>query len=110
MDWLDKNGGLEAMEAKNKEKAKLLYDAIDGLSLYEGTAETKDRSLMNITFRIHPEELEEVFIKEATQKGLIGLKGHRSVGGCRASLYNAMPLEGVQALVAFMEKFQKEHQ
>ncbi|UCH97699.1 MAG: 3-phosphoserine/phosphohydroxythreonine transaminase [Candidatus Aminicenantes bacterium] len=109
MEWLEANGGVEAMETRNNEKAKLLYDAIDNLSIYKGTAEVKDRSRMNVTFRITPEELEEKFIKEATNHGLIGLKGHRSVGGCRASIYNAMPLAGVKELVQFMEKFEKEN-
>jgi phosphoserine aminotransferase len=109
MDWLEANGGLEAMEARNNEKAKLLYDAIDDLALYSGTAEVKDRSTMNVTFRITPEALEAKFIKEAEERGMIGLKGHRSVGGCRASIYNAMPLPGVQELVRFMEKFEKEN-
>jgi phosphoserine aminotransferase len=109
MEWLESNGGLEAMEAVNDKKAKTLYDAIDGLSLYNGTAEPKDRSKMNVTFRITPEELEGKFIKEAEAQGFIGLKGHRSVGGCRASIYNAMPVEGVEALVKFMEKFEKDN-
>jgi phosphoserine aminotransferase len=109
MDWLEANGGLEAMEARNNEKAKLLYDAIDNLTLYSGTAEVKDRSIMNVTFRITPEALEAKFSKEAEERGMIGLKGHRSVGGCRASIYNAMPLQGVQELVRFMEKFEKEN-
>jgi phosphoserine aminotransferase len=109
MDWLEADGGLEAMEARNKEKAKLLYDAIDNLAIYHGTAAVKDRSKMNVTFRITPEALEEKFIKEATAQGLVGLKGHRSVGGCRASIYNAMPLEGVKELVRFMEKFQEQN-
>lgn len=109
MEWLEANGGLEAMEAVNDKKAKLLYDAIDGLSLYNGAAEPKDRSKMNVTFRIAPEELEDKFVKEAAEQGLVGLKGHRSVGGCRASIYNAMPPEGVEALVKFMEKFDKDN-
>jgi phosphoserine aminotransferase len=109
MDWLEANGGLEAIEARNNEKAKLLYDAIDNLTLYKGTAEVKDRSKMNVTFRITPEELEAKFIKEAEEHGLIGFKGHRSVGGCRASIYNAMPWQGIQELVRFMEKFEKEN-
>lgn len=107
MDWLEANGGLEAMGARNDGKAQLLYDAIDNLSLYKGTANTKDRSNMNVTFRLTTEELEKKFIAEATEQGLIGLKGHRSVGGCRASIYNAMPVEGVKALVAFMDTFEK---
>ncbi len=109
MDWLESNGGLEAMEAVNDKKATLLYDAIDNLSLYNGAAEPKDRSKMNVTFRISPGELEAKFVKEAGELGLIGLKGHRSVGGCRASIYNAMPMEGVEALVNFMEKFEKDN-
>lgn len=109
LDWLEELGGLEAMEKRNNDKAKLLYDAIDGMEMYKGAAAVKDRSLMNVTFRLTTEELEEKFTKEATKAGLIGLKGHRSVGGCRASIYNAMPIEGVKALVDFMEKFQKEN-
>lgn len=108
-DWLLEQGGLEAVEKNNDEKAKILYDAIDNLSLYNGTANETDRSKMNVTFRINPEKLEAKFIAEATEQGLIGLKGHRSVGGCRASIYNAMPLEGVKALVQFMEKFDKDN-
>ncbi len=111
MDWLEGLGGLEKMEAMNTEKADLLYGAIDNLSLYKGAAAVNDRSKMNVCWRVNPEkeELEPKFIKEATEAGLIGLKGHRSVGGCRASIYNAMPLEGVKALVNFMEKFEKEN-
>ena len=109
MEWLETIGGLEAMEARNNEKAKLLYDAIDSLSIYKGAAEKKDRSKMNVTFRISPDELEAKFIKEAETRGMIGLKGHRSVGGCRASIYNAMSLEGVKELVNFMEQFEKEN-
>ncbi len=109
MDWLEANGGLEAMEARNNEKAKFLYDAIDHLTLYKGTAVVKDRSTMNVTFRLTSEELEAKFSKKAEEHGLIGLKGHRSVGGCRASIYNAMPFQGVQELVRFMEEFEKEN-
>jgi phosphoserine aminotransferase len=109
MDWLEENGGLEAMEKKNNEKAALLYNAIDNSSIYKGAAEVKDRSQMNVTFRIFPEELEGKFVKEAEAHGLLGLPGHRSVGGCRASIYNAMPIEGVKELVRFMEKFEKEN-
>jgi phosphoserine aminotransferase len=109
MEWLETRGGLGAIEARNNEKAKILYDAIDNLSLYKGAAEVKDRSKMNVTFRIYPEELEAKFLEEAGEQGMIGLKGHRSVGGCRASIYNAMPLAGVKTLVNFMEKFEKEN-
>lgn len=109
MEWLESQGGLDTVLKHNEEKAGLLYDAIDGLSLYTGAAAEKDRSLMNVTFRIQPEELESKFIKEAGDAGLIGLKGHRSVGGCRASIYNAMPIEGVKALVQFMETFEKNN-
>ncbi|MCP4218248.1 MAG: 3-phosphoserine/phosphohydroxythreonine transaminase, partial [bacterium] len=109
MQWLQDRGGLKGIEAINNEKAQMLYDAIDNLSIYKGTAETKDRSVMNVTWRITPNDLEGKFIAEATEKGLIGLKGHRDVGGCRASIYNAMPIEGIKALVDFMEKFEKEN-
>lgn len=109
MDWLEKNGGISAMEAVNVEKAKLLYDAIGSNSLYNCTAKEEDRSKMNVTFRLTSEDLEKKFLAEAAKAGLIGLKGHRSVGGCRASIYNAMPLEGVKKLVEFMEKFQQEN-
>lgn len=109
MDWLEENGGMEAMEKTNKEKAELLYNAIDNSTMYKGAAEVKDRSLMNVTFRIFPEELEKKFAKEAEAAGLVGLPGHRSVGGCRASIYNAMPIDGVKELVRFMEKFEKEN-
>lgn len=109
MGWLEKMGGVEGIQKINEEKGKLLYDYFDSSDFYNGAANKEDRSLMNVTFRIHPEELEAKFIKESAQAGLIGLKGHRSVGGCRASIYNAMPIEGVKALVAFMEKFEKEN-
>jgi len=109
LEWLEQNGGISAMENTNKEKAKLLYEAIDNYPMYKGTANAEDRSKMNVTFRLTSEELESKFIKEATTAGLIGLKGHRSVGGCRASIYNAMPVEGVKELVKFMEKFGQEN-
>ena len=109
MEWLEQNGGISAIEATNKEKAKLLYEAIDNYPMYEGTANVEDRSKMNVTFRLTSEELASKFIKEATATGLIGLKGHRSVGGCRASIYNAMPVAGVKELVKFMEKFEQEN-
>jgi phosphoserine aminotransferase len=107
--WLkDEVGGLEQIHALNKEKAQLLYDAIDASSgFYRGHAEPESRSLMNVTFRLPSEELESKFTKEATAAGLDGLKGHRSVGGIRASIYNAFPREGVVKLVEFMREFQR---
>jgi phosphoserine aminotransferase len=110
MDWIEGLGGLAAIEKINEQKAKAIYDAIDHSDgYYKGTANIKDRSKMNVTFRLPSEELEEKFINEAKKAGFIGLKGHRSVGGCRASIYNAMGLDGVKALVQFMEKFAKEN-
>lgn len=106
MKWILEQGGLEAVEAANVKKAGLLYSYIDGSNgFYKGTAEKDSRSLMNVTFRLPSEELEKKFIAEGAGNDLIGLKGHRSVGGCRASIYNAMPCEGVEALVEFMKKF-----
>ena len=109
MEWMEAEGGVAAIYEKNKEKAKLLYSCIDGLDMYRGTANPVDRSLMNVTFRLKNEELEAKFLKEATAAGFVGLKGHRSVGGCRASIYNAMNLEGIKALVAFMDAFAKSN-
>jgi phosphoserine aminotransferase len=107
--WVESQGGLAGIEKKNKEKAGLLYSAIDELSdVFYGTVTAKeDRSLMNVTFRLQPkyEALEKEFVSEATKRGLDGLKGHRSVGGFRASIYNAFPLAGVEALVAYMKEF-----
>ena len=107
MKWLLEQGGLEATKRRNEEKAKLLYDAIDGSSFYRGHAEAGSRSLMNVTFRLPSEDLEKQFVAEATKAGLDGLKGHRSVGGIRASIYNAFPREGVEALVAFIKEFER---
>jgi phosphoserine aminotransferase len=109
--WLlDDVGGLEKIHAINKEKAKVLYDAIDSSDgYYRGHAEKDCRSLMNVTFRLPSEELENKFVKEATAAGLDGLKGHRSVGGLRASIYNAFPKAGVERLVDFMNEFQKNN-
>ena len=110
MDWIEALGGLAAVEKINDDKAKAIYDAIDHSNgYYRGTADPRDRSKMNVTFRLPSEELEEKFINEAKKAGFIGLKGHRDVGGCRASIYNAMGLEGVKALVQFMEKFAQEN-
>ena len=110
MEWIEDNGGLAGIEKVNNEKARTIYGVIDGSNgYYRGTAAVKDRSKMNVTFRLPSEELEEKFINEAKKAGFIGLKGHRSVGGCRASLYNAMSLDGVAALTKFMENFAKEN-
>jgi len=103
------NGGIEAMYEHNKKKASILYDYLDQSSLFKPTVVVKDRSLMNVTFNTGDEDLNKEFIKEATENGLVNLKGHRSVGGMRASIYNAMTIEGVQALVDFMKKFEGEH-
>jgi phosphoserine aminotransferase len=107
--WLEKKGGLAAMQKINEDKAAVLYSAIDGTGFYRGTAAKEFRSLMNVTFRLPSEELEEKFIKEASALKLKGLKGHRSVGGIRASIYNAFPAQGVDALVAFMKEFEKKN-
>ncbi len=104
--WLKAKGGLEAMQRQNEEKAAKLYAAIDGTDFYTGTAVKENRSTMNVTFRIANEELEAKFIAEAAEKNLKGLKGHRSVGGIRASIYNAFPAEGVDALISFMKEFE----
>lgn len=107
--WLKRMGGLEKMKRRNEEKAKILYDFLDASRLFKGTVEKKDRSLMNVPFVTGDGELDARFVKEAKEAGLENLKGHRSVGGMRASIYNAMPRAGVEALVAFMEKFEKEN-
>ena len=109
MKWLLKQGGLEGMEKINREKAAKIYAAIDGSSFYKGTAVKEFRSDMNITFRLPSEALEETFVKEASAQKMKGLKGHRSVGGIRASIYNAFPMEGIDALVAFMKDFEKKN-
>ena len=107
--WLKKNGGLSAMKEKNEKKAAILYNYLDDSRLFHGTVEKKDRSLMNVPFVTGDKELDAKFVKEAEAAGLVNLKGHRTVGGMRASIYNAMPLEGVEALVAFMKKFEEEN-
>ena len=107
--WLKKMGGLEVMKERNEKKAKLLYDYLDGSSLFQGTVVKEDRSLMNVPFITGDKEMDAKFVKEAKAAGLENLKGHRSVGGMRASIYNAMPYEGVEALVAFMKKFEEEN-
>lgn len=107
--WLKKQGGLSAMKEKNEKKAKILYDYLDESKLFKGTVVKEDRSLMNAPFVTGNEELDAKFVKEAKEAGFENLKGHRTVGGMRASIYNAMPIEGVEALVAFMRKFEKEN-
>ncbi|MEG2557586.1 MAG: 3-phosphoserine/phosphohydroxythreonine transaminase [Raoultibacter sp.] len=107
--WIKAQGGLEAMRKHNTEKAALLYDFLDQSSLFSGTVRTEDRSLMNVPFVTGNSDLDAQFIAEATAAGLTSLKGHRSVGGMRASIYNAMPKAGVEALVSFMEAFERAH-
>ena len=107
--WLKKMGGLEAMKKRNEEKAKILYDFLDNSKMFKGTVRKEDRSLMNVPFVTGDADLDAKFVKEAKAAGLENLKGHRSVGGMRASIYNAMPKEGVEALVAFMKKFEEEN-
>ncbi|OUP19049.1 phosphoserine transaminase [Lachnoclostridium sp. An196] len=107
--WLKKMGGLEEMKRRNEEKAKILYDFLDGSRLFKGTVRKEDRSLMNVPFVTGDKEMDAKFVKAAEAEGLVNLKGHRTVGGMRASIYNAMPKEGVEALVAFMKKFEEEN-
>ena len=107
--WVKDKGGLAVMQRENEEKARLLYDAIDASGFYRGHADADSRSIMNVTYRLPSEELEKKFTSEATAQGLDGLKGHRSVGGIRASIYNAFPLEGVTALVSFMKEFERKN-
>ena len=107
--WLKKMGGLSAMKERNEKKAKILYDFLDESKLFKGTVEKKDRSLMNVPFVTGDADLDALFVKEAKEAGFVNLKGHRTVGGMRASIYNAMPIEGVEKLVAFMREFEKKH-
>ena len=107
--WLKKQGGLEAMQAYNEKKAKILYDFLDSSALFKGTVRKEDRSLMNVPFVTGSKELDARFVKEAETAGFVNLKGHRSVGGMRASIYNAMPIEGVEKLVAFMREFEEKN-
>lgn len=106
-EWIKDQGGITAIEARNREKASWLYDFLDSSEFYAGTAAKHDRSLMNVTFRLPSDDLTDRFLKEAESQGLAALKGHRSIGGVRASLYNAMPPEGVRHLIDFMEIFEK---
>ena len=110
LEWIKSEfGGLEAMKAHNEKKAGILYDFLDSSKLFRGTVEKKDRSLMNVPFVTGNEELDAKFIKESIEAGFVNLKGHRSVGGMRASIYNAMPIEGVEKLVAFMKEFEEKN-
>lgn len=106
--WIKKMGGLEAMKQHNEKKAAILYDFLDQSQMFKGTVVKEDRSLMNVPFVTGNEELDARFVKEATAAGLVNLKGHRTVGGMRASIYNAMPIEGVQTLVDFMQEFERK--
>lgn len=109
-EWLLENGGVPAMQKINEEKAAMLYDFIDNSSLYTGTvAEKKDRSIMNVTYTLPDDELTKKFVSESVKAGFSNLKGHRSVGGIRASIYNAMPVEGVKALIDFMKQFEQDN-
>lgn len=108
-DWLKEQGGLEKVKENNEKKARILYDFLDNSKMFKGTVKQEDRSLMNVPFIIGDTELEKKFIKEAEENGFVNLKGHRSVGGMRASIYNAMPVEGVEKLVEFMKKFEEEN-
>jgi phosphoserine aminotransferase len=107
--WLKQQGGLAAMEKKNIEKAKLLYDFLDGSQFFRNPVAKQDRSRMNVPFTLKDASLDEAFLKGASANGMVQLKGHRSVGGMRASIYNAMPLEGVQRLVSYMKEFEAKH-
>ncbi len=109
MEWVEKMGGVSAMQKINEEKAAILYDFLDRSELFKAPVEKADRSLMNATFVTGDAEKDAAFVKAAALEGLVNLKGHRSVGGMRASIYNAMPIEGVRKLVAFMEKFEEEN-
>lgn len=109
LKWLKAKGGVEAIEKINREKAKILYDAIDNSDFYKGHARPDSRSFMNVTFNLPTPELEKKFVEEAEKEGLSGLKGHRSIGGIRASIYNAFPVKGVEELVEFMKEFERKN-
>ena len=115
LDWVEKNGGAEGMKKRNYAKAQLFYDYLDNSKFYRSTVEKGSRSIMNIPFLTKETDAEKVeainkkFVSEAAAQGMVNLAGHRTVGGMRASIYNAMPIEGVQKLIAFMEKFAKEN-
>ena len=107
--WIKDQGGLEAMKERNEKKASILYDYLDESKLFKGTVQKEYRSLMNVPFVTGDDALDAKFIKEATERGFVNLKGHRTVGGMRASIYNAMPMEGVQKLVEFMKEFEQKN-
>ena len=107
--WLKAQGGLTEMKKRNEKKAAILYDYLDQSAMFHGTVRKEDRSLMNVPFITDSEELNARFIAEATKAGFVSLKGHRTVGGMRASIYNAMPKEGIQKLVDFMADFEKNN-
>lgn len=109
LEWIDETGGLEAMKKRNIKKAGLLYDYLDNSDFYITHSDKENRSLMNVTFTTPSKELDDKFVKEATKLGMVNLKGHRLVGGIRASIYNAMPLEGIEKLIAFMKQFEEEN-
>ena len=109
LEWVKEQGGVAALQKINEEKAKILYDFLDSSEMFKGTVVKEDRSLMNIPFVTGEEELDAKFVKESKAAGFVNLKGHRTVGGMRASIYNAMPIEGVRALVEFMKKFEAEN-
>ena len=109
LEWIQRLGGLTAMKERNQKKAALLYDFLDQSRMFKAVAEPVDRSMMNVTFRTGDEDLDAKFVKESSAAGFSNLKGHRSVGGMRASIYNAMPMEGVEKLVSFMQNFEKEN-
>jgi len=109
LEWIKSIGGLEELKVRNEKKAALLYDFIDNSKMFHNPVTPKDRSMMNVTFVTDSDELNAKFVKEAAEAGFVNLKGHRSVGGMRASIYNAMPIEGVEALVAFMKDFEAKH-
>jgi phosphoserine aminotransferase len=109
MDWMESLGGIPAVQKMNEEKAAALYSVIDSSDFWKSPVEKESRSIMNVVWRLPSEELEAEFISEAKKAGMIGLKGHRSVGGIRASIYNAVPREAVDALVSFMKDFEKRN-
>lgn len=106
LDWVKEMGGVAELQKINEKKAAMLYDYLDNSKLFKGRVAKKDRSMMNVTFVIGDTDMEKRFVAEAKEAGLVNLGGHRSMGGMRASIYNAMPIEGVKALIEFMEKFE----